>query len=124
MRSASPPHGKPGAARAAQRRPIRLAEGWRTPPVQPGGHLLPATGDRRRCRLAHGTRAYARYAKQINDQSGALCTLRGLFKLKTLPTPIPLDRVEPARQIVKRFCTGAMSLGSISTEAHETLAMP
>ncbi len=71
--------------------------------------------------------AYARYAKQINDQSGALCTLRGLFKFKTgageLGAQIPLDEVEPAKEIVKRFCTGAMSLGSISTEAHETLAI-
>jgi glutamate synthase (NADPH/NADH) large chain len=67
--------------------------------------------------------AYARYAKAINDQSGALCTLRGLFKLKTAAAPVPIDQVEPAKEIVKRFCTGAMSLGSISTEAHETLAM-
>ena len=67
--------------------------------------------------------AYARYAKSINEQSGALCTLRGLFKIKPAATPIPLDEVEPAKEIVKRFCTGAMSLGSISREAHETLAM-
>jgi glutamate synthase (NADPH) large chain len=66
--------------------------------------------------------AYARYAKQINEQTGALCTLRGLFKFKA-GTPVPLAEVEPAREIVKRFCTGAMSLGSISTEAHETLAI-
>jgi glutamate synthase (NADPH) large chain len=68
--------------------------------------------------------AYARYARAINDQAGALCTLRGLFKFKS-PTegPVPLAEVEPAKEIVKRFCTGAMSLGSISTEAHETLAI-
>jgi glutamate synthase (NADPH/NADH) large chain len=67
--------------------------------------------------------AYARYSKAINDQSGALCTLRGLFKVKTSVSPVSIDEVEPAKEIVKRFCTGAMSLGSISTEAHETLAM-
>jgi glutamate synthase (NADPH/NADH) large chain len=67
--------------------------------------------------------AYARYAKAINDQTGALCTIRGLFKIKTAADPVPLDEVEPAKEIVKRFCTGAMSLGSISTEAHETLAI-
>jgi glutamate synthase (NADPH/NADH) large chain len=67
--------------------------------------------------------AYARYARQINDQTGALCTIRGLFKIKPAATPISKDEVEPAKEIVKRFCTGAMSLGSISTEAHETLAM-
>ncbi len=73
---------------------------------------------------SHSSReAYARYAKQINEQSGALCTLRGLFKLKPVATPISKDEVEPAKEIVKRFCTGAMSLGSISPEAHETLAM-
>ncbi len=73
---------------------------------------------------SHNAReAYARYAKAINEQTGALCTLRGLFKLKNAPAAIPLEDVEPAKEIVKRFCTGAMSLGSISTEAHETLAM-
>src|SRR5262249_44964261 len=74
-----------------------------------------------------GREAYTRYAKQVNEQSGALCTLRGLFKLKTAEDverqPVPLNEVEPAKEVVKRFCTGAMSLGSISTEAHETLAM-
>ncbi|MGN6369973.1 MAG: glutamate synthase large subunit [Phycisphaerae bacterium] len=67
--------------------------------------------------------AYARYAKAINEQAGALCTLRGLFKIKNAHEPVPLEEVESAKEIVKRFCTGAMSLGSISTEAHETLAI-
>ncbi len=66
---------------------------------------------------------YARYAKLINEQSGRLCTLRGLFKLKAGPAPVLLAEVEPAAEIVKRFVTGAMSLGSISPEAHETLAI-
>jgi len=67
--------------------------------------------------------AYARYIKLVNDQSAALCTLRGLFKIRSIPEAILLEDVEPAKEIVKRFCTGAMSLGSISTEAHETLAV-
>ncbi len=66
---------------------------------------------------------YARYARLINEQAGRLCTLRGLFKLKAAETPVMLAEVEPASEIVKRFATGAMSLGSISTEAHETLAI-
>ncbi len=67
--------------------------------------------------------AYARYAKIINEQSGHLCTLRGLFKLKPGDAPVMLAEVEPASEIVKRFATGAMSLGSISPEAHESLAI-
>ncbi|MEO5354998.1 MAG: glutamate synthase large subunit [Magnetococcus sp. XQGC-1] len=66
---------------------------------------------------------FKEFSRTINDQSRALCTLRGLFRLKTLPTPIPLDEVEPASELVKRFVTGAMSFGSISKEAHETLAI-
>jgi glutamate synthase domain-containing protein 2/glutamate synthase domain-containing protein 1/glutamate synthase domain-containing protein 3 len=66
--------------------------------------------------------SYAAYAKAINDQSRALCTLRGLFEF--VPgTSVPLEEVEPAAEIVKRFCTGAMSHGSISKEAHECLAV-
>ncbi len=65
---------------------------------------------------------YADYAKAVNDQSRRLMTLRGLFEF--VPgEPVPLDEVEPAGEIVKRFYTGAMSHGSISKEAHETLAV-
>jgi len=65
---------------------------------------------------------YARYAKAINDQARELATLRGLFEF--VPgRPVPLEEVEPAGEIVKRFCSGAMSHGSISKEAHETLAV-
>ncbi len=67
--------------------------------------------------------AYKRYAQIINSQAGHLCTLRGLFGFKNNLAPVPLEEVEPAAEIVKRFVTGAMSLGSISTEAHETLAI-
>ena len=66
---------------------------------------------------------YKEYAKLINEQSTRLKTLRGLFEIKPAGAAVPLAEVEPARDIVKRFVTGAMSLGSISTEAHTTLAI-
>jgi len=80
-------------------------------------------------KLQHSTRAnnfntYKEYAQIINDQSKRHMTLRGLFEFKIDPSKaIPLDEVESAKEIVKRFATGAMSLGSISTEAHATLAI-
>jgi glutamate synthase (NADPH/NADH) large chain len=80
-------------------------------------------------KLQHSARSnnfstYKEYAQIINDQSKRHLTLRGLFEFKIDPTrAIPLDEVEPAKDIVKRFATGAMSLGSISTEAHATLAV-
>jgi len=66
---------------------------------------------------------FEEYARLIDEQNTKLCTLRGLMTLKTTPRAIPLDEVEPASEIVKRFATGAMSFGSISAEAHETLAI-
>jgi glutamate synthase (NADPH) large chain len=80
-------------------------------------------------KLQHSTRAnswntYKEYAQLINDQSRRHMTLRGLFEFRIDPArAIPVDEVEPASEIVKRFATGAMSLGSISTEAHATLAV-
>ena len=80
-------------------------------------------------KLQHSTRAnnfstYKEYAQIINDQSRRHLTLRGLFEFKIDPAKaIPVDEVESAAEIVKRFATGAMSLGSISTEAHATLAI-
>ncbi len=80
-------------------------------------------------KLQHSARAnrfdtYKEYAQIINDQSRRHMTLRGLFEFKVDPAKaIPVDEVEPAAEIVKRFATGAMSLGSISTEAHTTLAV-
>ena len=65
---------------------------------------------------------YEEYSRTVNDLNRQLCTLRGLFDFKEADEPVPLDEVEPASEIVKRFCTGAMSFGSISAEAHETLA--
>jgi glutamate synthase domain-containing protein 2/glutamate synthase domain-containing protein 1/glutamate synthase domain-containing protein 3 len=66
--------------------------------------------------------AYHKYAALINDQAEKIYTLRGMFRFKPGQS-IPIDEVEPASEIVKRFCTGAMSHGSISKEAHETLAI-
>ncbi len=80
-------------------------------------------------KLQHSTRAnnwntYKEYAQIINDQNKRHMTLRGLFEFKIDPSKaIPIDEVESAKEIVKRFATGAMSLGSISTEAHATLAV-
>jgi glutamate synthase (NADPH/NADH) large chain len=80
-------------------------------------------------KLQHSTRAnnwntYKEYAQLVNDQSRRHMTLRGLFEFKIDPSKaIPIDEVESAKEIVKRFATGAMSLGSISTEAHATLAV-
>jgi glutamate synthase (NADPH/NADH) large chain len=79
-------------------------------------------------KLQHATRTnsaatYKEYAKLINDQATRLKTLRGLFEIRPAGAAVPLEEVESAKEIVKRFVTGAMSLGSISTEAHTTLAI-
>jgi len=66
---------------------------------------------------------YVEFAQQVNDQSKQMATLRGLLKIKSGITPIPIDQVEPASEITRRFATGAVSLGSISREAHETMAI-
>jgi glutamate synthase domain-containing protein 2/glutamate synthase domain-containing protein 1/glutamate synthase domain-containing protein 3 len=67
-------------------------------------------------------KTYDEFAKEVNDRSRGLATLRGLLKFKE-GDEIPLEEVEPASEIVKRFCTGAMSYGSISQESHENLAI-
>ena len=79
-------------------------------------------------RLQHATRErrediFRQYTDLVDDQAGQLMTLRGLFALRPDREPIPVDEVEPVSQIVRRFATGAMSYGSISQEAHETLAI-
>ena len=66
---------------------------------------------------------YDEYAELVNSDASRRATLRGLLAFRTDREPVPLDEVQPAKDIVKRFATGAMSLGSISTEAHETLAI-
>ena len=80
-------------------------------------------------KLQHSTREkrydiFKQYTKSVDDQAERLMTLRGLFKFKEgIRKPVPIDEVEPVSDIVKRFSTGAMSYGSISKEAHETLAI-
>jgi glutamate synthase (NADPH/NADH) large chain len=79
-------------------------------------------------KLQHATRAnnpetYREYAQLVNEQNQHLLTLRGLFEFTFTNEPVPLDEVEPAKELVKRFATGAMSFGSISYEAHTTLAI-
>ncbi len=66
---------------------------------------------------------YRDFARTVNDQDHRMMTVRGLFEFIPAGTPVPLDEVEPAVEIVKRFSTGAMSFGSISREAHSTLAV-
>ncbi len=79
-------------------------------------------------KLQHSVRqqsyaTFQEYSKLIDEQNERLYTLRGLMRFKTTARPIPIEEVEPAAEIVKRFATGAMSFGSISKEAHETLAI-
>jgi glutamate synthase (NADPH/NADH) large chain len=79
-------------------------------------------------KLQHATRAkrfdiFKEYTSKVDDQSERLMTLRGLFEFAGDRSPVPIDEVEPVSEIVKRFSTGAMSYGSISAEAHETLAI-
>ncbi len=79
-------------------------------------------------RLQHATRTgqmpiFKEYSRMVDEQAERLCTLRGLFEIESDRAPIPIDEVEPAEAMFKRFATGAMSFGSISAEAHETLAI-
>jgi glutamate synthase (NADPH) large chain len=79
-------------------------------------------------KLQHAVRnnnfaTFQEYTDFIDDQNRNMSTLRGLLQLKYAEKPIPIEEVEPAKEIVKRFTTGAMSFGSISKEAHETLAI-
>ncbi|MFY8204424.1 MAG: glutamate synthase central domain-containing protein, partial [Actinomycetes bacterium] len=79
-------------------------------------------------KLQHSTRTgqmdiFRTYTEKVNEQSKRLMTLRGLFDIKSNRQPISIDEVEPIENILKRFSTGAMSYGSISGEAHETLAI-
>ena len=79
-------------------------------------------------KLQHATRSkqyaiFKEYTDLVNKQNAHRATLRGLFTLKSAPAPVPIDEVEPVEAILRRFATGAMSYGSISLEAHETLAI-
>src|SRR5437870_450404 len=75
------------------------------------------------CTRTNNYKIFKEYSGLINSASATLCTLRGLMDLKFADKPLPLEEVEPAESIMKRFATGAMSFGSISKEAHETLAI-
>jgi glutamate synthase (NADPH) large chain len=102
---------------------------WRRPDLGAEPHLFdPETV----FRLQHSTRngrydVFKQYTARVDEQSERLMTLRGLFRFKDAAeagrAPVPIDEVEPVSAIVKRFSTGAMSYGSISREAHETLAI-
>ena len=79
-------------------------------------------------KLQHATRSgqyriFKEYTQLVDEQNQNRATLRGLFRLKPVGPPVPIDEVEPAERLFKRFSTGAMSYGSISQEAHETLAI-
>ncbi len=105
------------------------------PELDPGGlYQWRARGERHtfspdavsKLQIAVGRGSYSDYkefSRAADGDTESLCTLRGLFRFKFAAEPIALDDVEPVEQIVKRFCTGAMSYGSISIEAHETLAI-
>jgi glutamate synthase domain-containing protein 2/glutamate synthase domain-containing protein 1/glutamate synthase domain-containing protein 3 len=84
-----------------------------------GGRSIPSEGELSR----EPQDIYDDFARQSNDESTRKAALRGLMSLRTVEAPIALEEVEPATEIVKRFSTGAMSLGSLSRESHETLAV-
>ena len=84
----------------------------------------PSIADLQVAARTNSTQAYDRFSQHANEDAETRCALRGLLRLKSGVQPaIPLDEVEPASEIVKRFCTGAMSFGSISAESHEALAI-
>ena len=142
--AAAPRPRLPGPARraAARRRRLRLAARRRAPHVEPGDdRARPARRARaqrrrraprwratrrraRRSATARPTRSTASTPRRSTSDAAREATLRGLLEIGADGGgPIPLEEVEPASEIVRRFCTGAMSLGSISREAHETLAI-
>ena len=102
------------------RRRVPVAARGRVPPLQPADRVQAAARDARRS----ATTIFKEYTQLVDEQSSQLATLRGLFRFRDgVRKPIPIDEVEPVSAIVKRFSTGAMSYGSISKEAHETLAI-
>ena len=110
-------------------------DGFVYPELDPGGlYQWRRRGERHTfnpetvAKLQHAVRqrsyqTFKEFAQAADGESERLCTLRGLLRFRYADAPIPLDEVEPAAEIVKRFCTGAMSYGSISLDAHETLAI-
>ena len=113
--------------------PLRNANGDATQLPNPGLYQWRKTGEKhawnpftiaeiQAAARGNDREAYNRFSQLVNEQTSRNCHLRGLLKFKS-GTPISLEEVEPASEIVKRFCTGAMSFGSISSEAHESLAI-
>ncbi len=110
-------------------------DAWTYPELDPGGlYQWRRRGERHTfnpdsvSKLQHAVRSqsfetFREFARAADDDAERLCTLRGLFRFRFAETPLALEEVEPASEVVKRFCTGAMSLGSISREAHEALAI-
>jgi glutamate synthase domain-containing protein 2/glutamate synthase domain-containing protein 1/glutamate synthase domain-containing protein 3 len=109
--------------------------GYVYPELDPGGlYQWRARGERHTfnpdsvAKLQHAVRedsyeTFKEFARAADGSAERLCTLRGLLRFKYADEPVPLEEVEPAEEIVKRFCTGAMSYGSISLESHQTLAI-
>ncbi|MBF0304028.1 MAG: glutamate synthase large subunit [Alphaproteobacteria bacterium] len=129
-----------GLAQVAEETVIRHAEAWGSSPLyrdalDVGGHFAwrvrgeehawtPENIGLMQHAVRHGDRdTFRAFAKTIDEQAERQFTLRGLFELKSAETPVPLDEVESVDSILKRFATGAMSFGSISFEAHSTLAI-
>ena len=110
-------------------------DGYRYPELDAGGlYQWRARGEAHTfnpesvARLQHAVReenteAYRDFAAASNGDSERLCTLRGMLQFKPTHAAVPIDEVDPASEIMKRFCTGAMSYGSISIESHQTLAV-
>jgi glutamate synthase domain-containing protein 2/glutamate synthase domain-containing protein 3 len=111
------------------------AAGWVYPELDPGGlYQWRRRGERHTfnpesvANLQHAVRqksfeTFREFSRAADGDAERLCTLRGLFRFRFREAPLPLDSIEPAEEIVQRFCTGAMSYGSISIESHEALAV-
>ena len=96
---------------------------WNPDTIAKLQHAVRASADPEIAALRDPQQTYDEFARQANEESTHRAALRGLMKLRFAEQPIALDEVEPATEIVKRFTTGAMSLGALSREAHETLAI-
>jgi glutamate synthase domain-containing protein 2/glutamate synthase domain-containing protein 1/glutamate synthase domain-containing protein 3 len=124
-------------AREAAMRHLRAfpGEAYAYPELDPGGLYQWRTRGERHTfnpdtvsRLQHAVKSgvyedYKAFSRAADADSEAACTLRGLLRFRPQQAPVPIEEVEPAAELVKRFCTGAMSYGSISLEAHQTLAI-
>jgi glutamate synthase domain-containing protein 2/glutamate synthase domain-containing protein 3 len=96
---------------------------WNPDTIASLQHAVRAEAGNGAAALRDPQQTYDEFARQVNEEATRKAALRGLMKLRPAASPVPLEEVEPATEIVKRFSTGAMSLGSLSREAHETLAI-